>query len=134
MIPGLRIDPGKLNGLESVPAPGSDDTVSGVTLWSGPDEIMQSVAAGDDALYFDRAVIQLGVGRPRGQTDHYTPADGRFRLRYLLPWEDAELAIEVAPIGDPRWLAVRWGHHALDVLPTRGNNDLFQYCHDRFPH
>lgn len=134
MIPGVKIEP-RTGGLQTIPAPGSDDFIntSDGTVRFGPDEIWQSVPAGDDQFYMDRAVLQLGVGLPRGQTDLHSPADGRFRARYLIPWDDAELAIEVAPAGDPRWLAVRWGHHALDVLPTVGNNDLFQYCHDRFP-
>jgi M6 family metalloprotease-like protein len=133
-IPGLQIHAGNNGVLQSVAASGSDDFVSGNSVWSGGDEIWQSVRAGDDDYYWDRAVLQLPVGGRRGDTDIHVLGEGRFRARYLLPWEDAELAIETASIGNPQWLAVRWGHHALDVLPRVGNNDLFQYCHDRFPH
>jgi M6 family metalloprotease-like protein len=134
LIPGLKIEAGANNTLDSTPAPGSDDNVSGGALWSGNDDIWQSTKIGDDAYYYDRAVLQLPVGAPRGITDVHTPDEGRFRARYLAPWDDAELAIETASIGNPQWLAVRWGHHALDVLPRVGNSELFQYCHDRFPH
>jgi len=88
-VPGIKITGGTNGRIDSIR--GGDDEVANNLLTPGPDRVLQSTRAGDDAFWSDQMVVVRGVTNPgdavargnRGFSGLLRPDDGDFALTWL---------------------------------------------------